>query len=101
LIGYWLQPWGKVWLYGLPGDAITLSTRIISELPYHYPLNGALVDGPVYGSIYNRLKGLRLMLPDQYADFQSDLVYITTMQGGLQHNDPPWMGTASLIYLWH
>jgi len=47
-------------VYGCRVMAIHLAPAFISELPVSLPLNGALVDGPVYGSIYNRLKGLRI-----------------------------------------
>ncbi len=94
------NPWGKSMVYGLPGDGDTPQHPHSSlNYLYHYPLNGALVDGPVYGSIYNQLKGLKLMLPDQYANFQSDLVVYHDDAGDYSTNEPTMDGTASLIYL--
>jgi peptidoglycan/xylan/chitin deacetylase (PgdA/CDA1 family) len=94
------NPWGKSMVYGLPGDGDTPQHPHSSlNYLYHYPLNGALVDGPVYGSIYTRLKGLTLMLPDKYADFQSDLVVYHDDAGDYSTNEPTMDGTASLIYL--
>jgi len=94
------NPWGKSMVYGLPdnGDTPQHPHSSLNYL-YHYPLNGALVDGPVYGSIYNRLKGLTLMLPDKYADFQSGLVVYHDDAGDYSTNEPTMDGTASLIYL--
>jgi peptidoglycan/xylan/chitin deacetylase (PgdA/CDA1 family) len=66
---------------------------------YHYPLDGGLVDGPVYGSIFKNLRGLRLNKPDAYAEFQSDLVVYHDDMGDYSTNEPTMDGTASLVYL--
>lgn len=94
------NPWGKSMVYGLPGNGDTPQHPHSSlNYLYHYPLDGALVDGPVYGSIYRQLKGLHLQLPDPYADFQSDLVVYHDDAGDYSTNEPTMDGTASLIYL--
>jgi len=94
------NPWGKSMVYGLPDDGDTPQHPHSSlNYLYHYPLNGALVDGPVYASIYNSLQGLHLMLPDKYANFQSDFVVYHDDAGDYSTNEPTMDGTASLIYL--
>jgi peptidoglycan/xylan/chitin deacetylase (PgdA/CDA1 family) len=94
------NPWGKCMVYGLPqgGDTPVHPHSSFNYL-YNYPLDGALVDGPVYGSIFKSLKGLTLFLPDKYAGFQSDLVVYHDDAGDYSTNEPTMDGTASLIYL--
>jgi endoglucanase len=94
------NPWGKTMVYGLPdGGDTPLHPHSSLNYLYQYPLNGGLVDGPVYGSIYKRLKGLKLLMPDKYADFQSDLVVYHDDAGDYSTNEPTMDGTASLVYL--
>ena len=94
------NPWGTGMVYGLPsnGDTPTDPHSSFSYL-YHYPLDGGLVDGPVYGSIYKNLRGLKLLHPDSYAEFQSDYVVYHDDAGDYSTNEPTMDGTASLIYL--
>src|SRR5690606_1507146 len=63
-----------------------------------YATYGGLVDGPVYGSIFNSLIGIRLEEEDSYADFQSDLVVYHDDIGDYSTNEPTMDGTASLVY---
>ena len=65
----------------------------------HYPIDGGLVDGPVYTSIYKNLIGITLIRPDEYAEFQSDLAVYHDDYGDYSTNEPTMDGTASLIYL--
>src|SRR5690606_28087032 len=77
-----------------PEDPHTAITRIFND-----QINGGLVDGPVYGNIYKSLIGIRLANPDEYAEFQSDLVVYHDDYGDYSTNEPTMDGTASLIYL--
>ncbi len=94
------NPWGTSMVYGLPasGDTPTDPHSSFSFL-FHYPLDGGLVDGPVYGSIYKNLRGLKLLHEDSYAEFQSDYVVYHDDAGDYSTNEPTMDGTASLIYL--
>ncbi len=94
------NPWGKSMVYGLPayGDTPKFPHSSLALLN-QYPLDGGLVDGPVYGSIFRNLKGLKLDREDQYADFQSDYVVYHDDFGDYSTNEPTMDGTASLIYL--
>ena len=87
-------------VYGLPswGDTPEDPHSALSHL-YQYPLDGGLVDGPVYGSIYKNLIGITLHQPDEYAAFQSDLVVYHDDFGDYSTNEPTMDGTASLVYL--
>ncbi|WP_266362550.1 glycoside hydrolase family 9 protein [Tellurirhabdus rosea] len=94
------NPWGTSFVYGLPAggdtpaDPHSAFTRIGK-----FPVDGGLVDGPVYGSIFKNLIGLKLYEPDEYAAFQSDLVVYHDDFGDYSTNEPTMDGTASLVYL--
>lgn len=94
------NPWGTGMVYGLPADGDTPADphSSFSELK-HYPLDGAMVDGPVYGSIFKNLRGLKLVHEDPYAAFQSDYVVYHDDSGDYSTNEPTTDGTASLVYL--
>jgi endoglucanase len=59
---------------------------------------GGLVDGPVYGAIFNGLLGVKITEPDVYAPFQSDLVVYHDDVSDYSTNEPTMDGTASLTY---
>ena len=94
------NPWGTSFVYGLPanGDTPTDPHSAFTHLR-NYPIDGGLVDGPVYGSIYNNLIGITLYRPDEYAGFQSNLAVYHDDYGDYSTNEPTMDGTASLIYL--
>ncbi|HVF82061.1 MAG TPA: glycoside hydrolase family 9 protein [Flavisolibacter sp.] len=94
------NPWGTSMVYGLPanGDTPTDPHSAFTHLK-NYPIDGGLVDGPVYGSIYKGLIGITLYQPDEYEAFQSGLVVYHDDYGDYSTNEPTMDGTASLIYL--
>ena len=94
------NPWGTSMVYGLPswGDTPADPHSAFTHLK-NYPIDGGLVDGPVYGSIYNNLIGIKLYQPDEYTAFQSDLAVYHDDYGDYSTNEPTMDGTASLIYL--
>jgi len=94
------NPWGTSMVYGLPawGDTPVDPHSAFTHL-HNYPIDGGLVDGPVYTSIFNNLIGIQLHEEDEYADFQSDLAVYHDDYGDYSTNEPTMDGTASLIYL--
>ncbi|WP_315818663.1 glycoside hydrolase family 9 protein [Paraflavitalea speifideaquila] len=94
------NPWGTSMVYGLPawGDTPLDPHSAFTHLK-QYPIDGGLVDGPVYGNIYKNLIGITLNEPDEYAAFQSSLVVYHDDYGDYSTNEPTMDGTASLIYL--
>ncbi|MEP6594336.1 MAG: glycoside hydrolase family 9 protein [Ginsengibacter sp.] len=94
------NPWGTSMVYGLPSDGDTPVDphSSLSHLK-QYPIDGGLVDGPVYGSIYKNLIGITLNDTDEYSEFQSDLAVYHDDFGDYSTNEPTMDGTASLIYL--
>jgi len=94
------NPWGTSMVYGLPsqGDTPVDPHSAFTHLK-QYPIDGGLVDGPVYTAIYKNLIGIKLNEPDEYAAFQSDLAVYHDDYGDYSTNEPTMDGTASLIYL--
>lgn len=93
------NPWGVSQFIGIPR---------YGRFP-HYPhtavteytdrlIIGGLNDGPVYASIYNSLKGIRLSQPDKYAKFQSDIVVYHDDIWDYSTNEPTLDGTAEALY---
>ena len=94
------NPWGTSMVYGLPakGDTPVDPHSAFTHLK-NYPIDGGLVDGPVYTSIYQNLIGIKLNNEDEYEDFQSDLAVYHDDYGDYSTNEPTMDGTASLVYL--
>lgn len=94
------NPWGTSMVYGLPSWADTpMDPHSAFTHLGKYPIDGGLVDGPVYTSIYKGLIGIQLTKPDDYAEFQSDLAVYHDDYGDYSTNEPTMDGTASLVYL--
>ena len=94
------NPWGTSMVYGLPAHGDTPVDPHSSFTVLHkFPLDGALVDGPVSGYIFKSLLGLTLADTDEYAEFQSNLAVYHDDYGDYSTNEPTMDGTASLIYL--
>jgi len=93
------NPWGTSMIVGLPGWGDTPlyphSSYLVLGLG-NTP--GGLVDGPVYGSIFNSLLGVTITEPDLYAKFQSDLVVYHDDISDYSTNEPTMDGTACLTY---
>ncbi len=91
--------WGVSMVVGMPAGGVTARDphSSLSHL-YDYPVDGGLLDGPVYGSIFNRLQYIHLTDSDEYAPFQSDIVVYHDDVGDYSTNEPTMDGTATLIY---
>lgn len=93
------NPWGTSMIIGYPENADTpVDPHSAQSAAFHLKIDGGLVDGPVYTSIFNRLKGLKIVNGDEYAEFQSDLVVYHDDYGDYSTNEPTMDGTASLTY---
>jgi hypothetical protein len=95
------NPWGTSMVYGLPswGDTPVDPHSAFTHLG-NYPIDGGLVDGPVYSSIYKGLIGIKLYQADEYEIFnQNDLAVYHDDYGDYSTNEPTMDGTASLVYL--
>lgn len=94
------NPWGTSMYTKLPDNGeypldVHTSTWALTqkEVP------GGLVDGPVYSSIFNSLKGLHLSNPDEFAAFQNKYVVYHDDIGDYSTNEPTMDGTAGSIIM--
>lgn len=93
------NPWGTSMIIGLPdGGVYPKDPHSAFTHLYNYPIDGGLIDGPVYSSIYKNLKYVSLAEEDEFSQFQSDLVVYHDDWGDYATNEPTMDGTASLIY---
>ena len=94
------NPWGSSMFTGIPEageyplDVHTSVWALTREM-----VPGGLVDGPVYATIYNSLKGLRLNEADEFAAFQTDFVVYHDDIGDYSTNEPTMDGTAGAVLL--
>lgn len=93
------NPWGTSMIVDLPENGVAPKDphSAFTHLN-NYKISGGLVDGPIYGSIWNKLIGIKLYKEDAFADFQSPLVIYHDDFGDYSSNEPTMDGTASLSY---
>lgn len=93
------NPWGTSMIIGYPEDGDSpVDPHAAQTAVFNLKIDGGLVDGPVYASIFNRLQGLKIVNGDEYAEFQSDLCVYHDDYGDYSTNEPTMDGTASLAY---
>jgi len=93
------NPWGVSQFVDIPekeGNTPRYPHSVMTGL--NRRITGAMNDGPVYASIYNSLAGIRLVNPDPYAKFQSDLVVYHDDVGDYSTNEPTLDGTAEALF---
>lgn len=99
----WLMgcnPWGTSMVVGFPADRDYPDDPHSSlNVLYGYQTLGALVDGPVYGTIYRQQRAVSVVHGDEYAEFQSTYLVYHDDYGDYVTNEPTMDGTASLVYL--
>lgn len=93
------NPWGTSMVIGLPeyGDYPEDPHSAFTHIK-NIGIDGGLVDGPVYSSIYNKLIGIKLYNQDEYENFQQGIAVYHDDYGDYSTNEPTMDGTASLTY---
>jgi len=94
------NPWGTSMVLGIPHAGATPQAPH-TELPdsLRHGLTGGLVDGPVKRSIFENLRGIRLLEPDEYARFNVGAIVYHDDWGDYSTNEHIMDGTANLLYL--
>lgn len=94
------NPWGVSQFVGIPREGGRTPQYPHSAIALHLgrQIVGALNDGPVYASIFNSLKGIRLSREDPYEEFQSELVVYHDDTWDYATNEPTLDGTAEAHY---
>lgn len=96
-----VNPWGVSMVIGYPNGgagARDPHSSHASRLGVQVLLGG-LLDGPVYRSIYQNLRGIRLLQDDEFAPFNTGFIVYHDDIGDYSTNEPIMDGTANLIYL--
>lgn len=94
------NPWGVSMVIGLPHNGVfARDPHSVVANQLHVELTGALLDGPVYSSIYRNLLGISLHDTDEYASFNTGFIVYHDDVGDYSTNEPIMDGTANLTYL--
>jgi hypothetical protein len=94
------NPWGVSMVIGVPRDGVfARDPHSVVAKELKVVLTGGLLDGPVYRSIYQNLRGIRLVEPDEYAAFNTGFIVYHDDLGDYSTNEPIMDGTANLTYL--
>ncbi len=94
------NPWGTSMFTGIPSSGeypIDVHTSVWALTQQEVP--GGLVDGPIWNTIYSRLKGLVLHNPDEFAHLQNEFVVYHDDIGDYSTNEPTMDGTAGAILM--
>jgi endoglucanase len=95
------NPWGTSMVVGWPNEGVwphDPHSAVAKQLGVER-LRGGMIDGPVYRSIYQNLKGIALHDSDEYAPFNTGFIVYHDDVGDYSTNEPIMDGTASLVYL--
>ncbi len=94
------NPWGTSMFTGIPRNGETpYDVHIPPRALLKHTPPGGLVDGPIYKTIYDYLKGLTLIEPDEFEIFQNDFVVYHDDIGDYATNEPTMDGTADAILM--
>ncbi|WP_149274600.1 glycoside hydrolase family 9 protein [Pareuzebyella sediminis] len=94
------NPWGTSMFTKMPENGeYPLDVHTATWAITRKEVPGGLVDGPVYATIYNSLRGLKLDHPDEFEAFQNDFVVYHDDIGDYSTNEPTMDGTAGSILL--
>lgn len=94
------NPWGTSMFTNIPQNGEfpeSVHTSVWFMTQKEVP--GGLVDGPVYASVYNSLKGIQLKEDDEFAIFQNDFVVYHDDFGDYSTNEPTMDGTADAVFM--
>jgi hypothetical protein len=86
---------------GLPRDGVSPRDphSVVAKEVGVWTQTGGLVDGPVYRSIFQSLKWVRLHQEDEFAPFNTGFIVYHDDLGDYSTNEPIMDGTANLAYL--
>ncbi len=94
------NPWGISMVIGVPADGrFAHDPHSVISHKLSYQLDGALLDGPVYASIFKNLLGISLTKPDAYAKWNTGFIVYHDDWGDYSTNEPIMDGAANVLYL--
>jgi endoglucanase len=95
------NPWGMSMVIGYPRAARSARDphSAVAAKFGAQALTGGLLDGPVYRSIYQNLRGIALHQPDEFAPLNTGFIVYHDDIGDYSTNEPIMDGSAGLTYL--
>ena len=95
------NPWGTSMVIGYPRHGVwARDPHSVVAMQYGpESQTGGLLDGPVYRSIFQNLRGIHLRQADEYARFNTGFIVYHDDEGDYSTNEPIMDGTANLTYL--
>ncbi len=95
------NPWGVSMVVNLPHDGVWARDPHTEVARQFGPESqtGGLLDGPVYRSIFENLRGIHLFEADEYAAFNTGFIVYHDDFGDYSTNEPIMDGTANMAYL--
>ncbi|MHB0961717.1 MAG: glycoside hydrolase family 9 protein [Gemmatimonadaceae bacterium] len=94
------NPWGVSMVIGMPADGnFARDPHAVISVKLKYQLDGALLDGPVYASIFKNLAGISLTKPDAYAKWNTGHIVYHDDWGDYSTNEPIMDGSVNVLYL--
>ena len=94
------NPWGVSMIIGLPQSGRwARDPHAVVSRQLGWQLTGGMLDGPVYRSIFENLRGIRLFDEDEFAAFNTGFIVYHDDFGDYSTNEPIMDGTANLTYL--
>ena len=95
-----VNPWGISMVIGIPaGGHFSRDPHSAVSRNLKLQLDGALLDGPVYQSIYKNLLGIHLSRPDSLARWNTGFIVYHDDWGDYSTNEPIMDGSANVLYL--
>lgn len=94
------NPWGTSMFTGIPqGGETPFDVHLGPRALLQKTPAGGLIDGPIFRSIHDYLKGLSLNEEDEFALFQNKFVVYHDDMGDYATNEPTMDGTADAILI--
>lgn len=95
-----VNPWGVSMVIGIPaGGRFPRDPHSAVWNKLKIQLDGGLVDGPVYKSIYKNLIGIYLSRPDALARWNTGFIVYHDDGGDYSTNEPIMDGSANMLFL--
>ncbi|MFB9296120.1 glycoside hydrolase family 9 protein [Persicitalea jodogahamensis] len=95
-----LNPWNSSMITGIPENA---DTPVDVHMPFwrlkKESIKGSLVDGPIWATIHDKMIGITLSEPDEYAHLQPDHVKYNDDWADYSTNEPTLDGSAELLLI--
>ncbi|MBD0777405.1 glycoside hydrolase family 9 protein [Maribacter sp. ANRC-HE7] len=95
-----LNPWSSSMITEIPENS---DTPVDVHMPfwriYKKSIKGSLVDGPLWSTIHDKMLGIALSKPDEYAHLQPDHIKYMDDWADYSTNEPTLDGSAELLLI--